>query len=478
MKPITLGWIWLIACLPRLVLAAVFFNHPIALDDMYQYDMLARSIKEGKGYRWYSAEDFKPLEPYYEQILDVDHFDLPEQGLATAHRAPGYPYFLNLIYQIVPENNRFGWTRVLQALFTASIAPLTALIAFHSGLGRRTSRIAGVVAAFYPLSLFYPVALASENLFIPLLITSYLTILVIPKTKSIYPILLGGILLGASTLTRSVSALIAPISAWWLKVIHKRRWLEVTTLLVVAIGITIPWSIRNTQLFDKFTYIESSLGYNLFISYHPEGNGGFDSSIAVQPLKYLDDKTREAVSMEQALQFIREDPGEAVLRVFRKTALFLGVEDKELLFFYTNDIFGPIPQPWLGLIYGVLTLPWLLVLFLSPIGMFISKNRKAVLLALGLISAYTLPHLLIIAEPRFHLVLVPILLPYAVAAWTNRSQIRKEFQNLPRTRAAYLLLALVWTFLGSMTIWYFILQWPKLTLVMSSPMGHQLFLSY
>lgn len=71
-------WLWFLAMVPRLTLAIVFFDQPIALDDMYQYDMLARSLLAGEGYRWYSQEDLEPLKPYYAKFIDMDSLQVPE----------------------------------------------------------------------------------------------------------------------------------------------------------------------------------------------------------------------------------------------------------------------------------------------------------------------------------------------------------------------------------------------------------------
>ncbi|MBE3066352.1 MAG: hypothetical protein IMZ73_02820, partial [Chloroflexi bacterium] len=49
--------IFLIALLLRLMPVVVMRNMGIGLDDMFQYDMLARSIVAGDGYRWYAEED-------------------------------------------------------------------------------------------------------------------------------------------------------------------------------------------------------------------------------------------------------------------------------------------------------------------------------------------------------------------------------------------------------------------------------------
>ncbi len=44
------------ALVPRLALVLAL-RVPIGLDDMFQYDMLARSLAAGHGYRWYGQAD-------------------------------------------------------------------------------------------------------------------------------------------------------------------------------------------------------------------------------------------------------------------------------------------------------------------------------------------------------------------------------------------------------------------------------------
>ena len=48
--------IFLVALILRLVPVVAMHNMGIGLDDMFQYDMLARSIVAGNGYRWYAQE--------------------------------------------------------------------------------------------------------------------------------------------------------------------------------------------------------------------------------------------------------------------------------------------------------------------------------------------------------------------------------------------------------------------------------------
>ena len=59
----------LLALLPRLVLGLMFLNLPLGLDDMFQYDMLARSLAGGEGYRWYGRADAERMLPTWNNII-------------------------------------------------------------------------------------------------------------------------------------------------------------------------------------------------------------------------------------------------------------------------------------------------------------------------------------------------------------------------------------------------------------------------
>ncbi|HEX9385527.1 MAG TPA: hypothetical protein VF918_04355, partial [Anaerolineales bacterium] len=56
--------IYIIALMLRLIPVFLARGLGIGLDDMFQYDMLARSIVSGNGFRWYAQEDLNQLAPF------------------------------------------------------------------------------------------------------------------------------------------------------------------------------------------------------------------------------------------------------------------------------------------------------------------------------------------------------------------------------------------------------------------------------
>jgi 4-amino-4-deoxy-L-arabinose transferase-like glycosyltransferase len=349
--------VFVLALIPRLALALIFLNYPIGLDDMFQYDMLARSLASGKGYRWYQRADVARLRPYLDKYygIDLPTEQVPEDGYLTTFRAPGYPLFMAGLYAIFGFERRLAVARLAQAALGATLAPLAALIALRLGLSRRAGRAAGLLSAFYPILWMYPLGLASENTFIPLLALGVLGLLTTANTDRTRHTVCAGLALGAAALTRGALAPFLPLAALWLWRRADMRQALVLTLVVSLL--LLPWALRNSLILGRPSFIENSLGYNLFVGYHPEGDGGFVSQAAVIPLRYLDDGTRDRWATEQALAFIRADPSRVPGLWLRRLAYFWGPEDRELIFFYSNNTFGPINQPWLGLAYLALVTP-------------------------------------------------------------------------------------------------------------------------
>ncbi|MGH2625618.1 MAG: glycosyltransferase family 39 protein, partial [Anaerolineales bacterium] len=445
-------------------------------DDMFQYDMLARSLASGNGYRWYAAADVAPLRSYLERAYgwDLDGVTIPERGFPTSFRPPGYPAFLAGIYLLTGFKARLAAARLAQAILGAALAPLTARLALDLGLSARAARWAGLCLAVYPVLWMYPLGLGSENLFVPLVLLSLLGLLFSGRSDRPASAVVPALALAAGTLTRGALAIFVPFAAYWL--FRERGWRHSAVLTALtALGL-LPWSVRNTLLNGRPSFVDNSAGYNLFVGYHPRSDGGFTVGVASLPLHILDDGERDRWSFAQAVGFIRDDPGRVPILLANRLVLLAGIEDRELLFFYSNGFFGPISQPWLGLAYLMLVLPWLVVASAAPFGLAAAFGMRQAAqparLVLGLVASTLIAYLPILADARFHLPLVPTLAPFAAAAWTApRATIRSAPAAARRLAwLALILLVVLWSADVAR-------DWSKLVQVMS-PGGHLLRLDY
>jgi hypothetical protein len=394
---------------------------------MFQYDMLARSLASGNGFRWYAREDLERLEQYVKfDLSDVDYD--PVRGVPTSFRAPLYPTFLALIYLVTGIGaGRFFAARLAQAGLSALLAPLTYLVSQRLFPNNKpASVIATWIVACYPMLIIYPIGLATENLFFLLVLTSFFFLLKIPDSRLSIPdshsstlySLLSGLFLALSALTRSVILPFAGLAVLWAWFFLKQKRAAVLMASVMVVLVT-PWVVRNSLLHHKLTGVESSMGYNLYVGYHPESNGSFTFGPSLDLLSILDDTERDRLGTQKALEFIHAEPGRFLPLLINRLGYFFGLEKRALIYFYSNGLLGYISKPLLLAIASVLLLPFVFVGTSAVLGLALTRMRPGTILLVLLIFAYILPHVLILSEDRFHLTLVPYLAILAAHAWTG-----------------------------------------------------------
>jgi len=419
--PLFVIGVYFLAVIVRLVPVIAAREMTIGLDDMFQYDMLARSLAQEEGFRWYAEQDLALVERYFPLEWIVEDYD--PRGILTSFRAPGYPFFLSLLYRVFGLDDRFFLTRLVQVFVMASLAPMTYGLAMRLFPGKQTvARTSSIVIALYPFFVVYPLALASEVTFIPLTIGALLACMRAGESHRWQDYLLAGVLLGVAVLTRSVVLLIYPLMVLWTWFLAKDKK-GALILLVSVLVFIVPWSVRNSRLHGKFTMIESMLGYNLYLGYHPETEGNFVYGPSLDLLPYLDDAVRDRIGVEKAIEFIEAAPERVPYLMVRKLGYFFGLERRVLTYFYSNNFLGSIPQPYFSLVFVLFTLPFVVLALSSALvipGLSWQKNH---LLVVGISLGYVAPHLLILAEPRFHLTLVPFLAVYAAYGWGQRQKV-------------------------------------------------------
>ncbi len=425
--------IFLVALILRLVPVIAFRDLGIGLTDMFQYDMLARSLVSGLGYRWYAQEDWRELEDIIVSVLPDDY---DPRGQLTSFRPPLYPAFLALIYFVVGTGpKRFFLARLVQTVLSASLAPLTYTLACrYFPDKRRVAVLSAWVVALYPLLVIYPLALATENLFFVLMLTS---VLVLHRAQSglgsldvegrnLKPwlsflvrarwFLLAGFLLGLTALTRSVSLAFTGLAILWVGW-GLRQWRIAVVMGSVVMVVILPWIIRNSLLHNRLMGIESALGYDLYVGYHPNGSGTIQFPESLELLTILDDAERDKVGLERAWGFIRADPGRFPYLIVRRAGHFFGLERRALTYFYSNNFFGYLPTPLLLALAAVVCLPFVFVSTSAAIGLALIRWQRQTWLLAVLFLGYITPHLLILGEDRFHLTLVPFLSILAAYCW-------------------------------------------------------------
>ena len=313
---------------------------------------------------------------------------------------------------------RFLAARLVQAVLGASLSPLTYFTARRFFPGNdKAAQMAAWVVTFYPMLIIYPLSLATENLFFVLVLASALMLLRAAEKPTLFNFILSGVLLGMAALTRSVILVAGGFSVLWVGFALKERRGAVALALAIALTIA-PWMARNHQLFGKAT-IELSMGYNLYVGYHPESSGTFTYGPSLDLLTILDDGVREQVGTEKALEFMRENPVRVVTLAVSRMGHFFSLERRALTYFYSNNFLGFSPFPLLVIAAVVLVLPFVRVAPAAALGLALMRWRRENILLAVFIFGYLAPHVPILAEDRFHLTLVPFFAILAAQVWTG-----------------------------------------------------------
>ncbi len=432
--------IYLVALVLRLIPVILARGMGIGLDDMFQYDLLARNLAQGHGFRWYAQADLNQFASFVDfDLTSVEEYD-PSLGIPTSFRAPLYPAFLAIVYFFSGlDFSRFFAARLAQAIFLgAPLAPLTYWVAKHilstqedqlstshfphsakveSGKWiEHAARLAAWIVAAYPLLLVYPLGLGTENPFFVLLLASFLFLLFAIEKPTTFHFLFSGTFLALTTLTRSVILPFALAAFCLLFYLHGKR--AILGILSFALVVT-PWIVRNSLLHHKLTGIETSMGYNLYLGYHPKGNGSFVFGPSLDLLPILDDAERDRVGTEKAIEFIKAEPERVIPLAVNRLGFFFALEKRVLMYFYSNNILGFVPLPLLLTISAILLLPFVFISISAALGISLLKWSPQTCLFALLLICYTLPHVFILSEDRFHLALVPFIAILAAQFWVN-----------------------------------------------------------
>jgi hypothetical protein len=264
-------------------------------------------------------------------------FDLAEsrnsESAQQFGRAPGYPVFLAALGAgRDPAASSPARVKVAQAIAGGCIVWLVGIFAWRAG-GSRAGVTAAALAAGYPPLVWTPAYVLSETVYSTAALSAALTLQVAvdrstptmqPRTAPLA--LAAGALAGAAVLIRPAMLMFLPFAAGWL--IARRRTMLAAALMVAAIAVMAPWTIRNFRVYGRFVLIASEGGVTFWTGNHPLAIG--EGDLAANPqIKRADLALRRAhpnlspeelepIYYREAFRFIAEHPGQWVALLMRK----------------------------------------------------------------------------------------------------------------------------------------------------------------
>ena len=348
----------------------------------------------------------------------------------TAYYPIGYPALLASLFFVVLHAHLPGdlmfWAGLMHVVFG------TATVALVFFIGRRIFNptiglIAAALLAVFPNAIYQVTTLQLETTFI-FLSTAALAIIVLHDWSHGLPsrnrLLVFGFVLGLSVLVR-------PFSAWFVIGLFlaalaanagwRRAFILTLVPVLVVVGMSIPWIIRNEIRMHAFIITSTNTGDTLCLDRNMTAYGGFrfaDHDGCVDP--GLPEVPRNAGNTRKAVSFVIHHPAREALQIVRRARFEFaddhdGIEASETLGrgpFLRDGVRTVLSDAadWyffivLGL--GVLGLP----LLLGP-----ARRRPEPRLVLVALTAFLVIPLLLWGNQRFHLPLYPYLVLLAAAA--------------------------------------------------------------
>jgi len=381
-----------------------FFDHPI-MDASY-HDAWAREIAGGSLVR---------SEPFF--------------------RAPLYSYVLALIYSV--SDGSYLLPRMLQLI----LGGLTSAVVYLLGrrlMGRTAGITAGIIAAAYPVLIYFDGELLTESLFTFFCALSLLLLdMAVRKRRPglwVWP----GLCLGLALITRPTVGLFVPLALAGCIWLARRKTLAALALLAgLAIPVT-PVTVHNYAVSGEFIPVVWQGGLNLYLGNNPSANGwsatspelrkdwwgGYRDMIAIPQESLGREPGYNEVSafwQARAIDYVKTEPGAWVRLMLKKVSLFWNAmefpnnQDFNFMRLHSWVLRNPIVN------FGVIAPLCLLGLFaLLPL-------RKNLYFVYAFLVAYFTGTVLFFVCSRYRAPALPVICLFAGGAvWVLAELVRKK----------------------------------------------------
>lgn len=253
---------------------------------------------------------------------------------AQAYVEPLYPFVAAGVY--VVTNHSLMAMVLLQLLIAAATVWLLGRVAtLASGRGD-----VGVVAAL--LMAVHPGFIRYSCILHPLVFDTFFfvaaggAVIRYRQLSTLRRGLAAAAVIGLGVLTRpTILLFLLPLVwiAWQTSDTLKTRLLRSATVITVTFAVIAPWTIRNAVVLHHFVLTRSGTGFVFWLGHNPLTTGSaIDRErrpiISQAPpdlrkrLWSADELTRDRIFMQEATDYIRRDPGAAVVRVVKRLGYF------------------------------------------------------------------------------------------------------------------------------------------------------------
>ena len=323
--------------------------------------------------------------------------------------------------------------RFVVVLLASATTPLVYVLA-RQLVSRRAALVAAAIHAGYPTFVAYAHFLWTESTFTFFLVIALIAALrareVGSEARRIRSCALSGLMLGVCFLVKSSAIFLMPVVPLWLvlRTQTRREGLRAAAAFVLAWAIPWgAWSVPASTVEGRFVPALASSGYVLYLGNNPWMPPGLGTYASPETRQRMDEaigvlvetsgrSPDEAAAHLARAEFLGHPLGSAA-RVLRRVQEFWFPDNFALAHLY-RGYYPPVAAGW-GLLAGLLVVGcYLAFMLLAGRGLLapgpVSRDVKA--LVLGLVVMMLVPSLPVVAQSRYHLPALVILLPFVALA--------------------------------------------------------------
>ena len=186
-------------------------------------------------------------------------------GQPTSFRAPGFPFFVSVIYRMSYEN--YAMVYLALAIVGALTCVLTYLVA-RQLLPEGQARIAGGLAAVYLPHVYVSSVFLSEVLFGLCIALGLWLLLLYFRNSSLALLAAAGACMGYAALTRPIALMFPVLLAPALFRSAASNWGRLIRGMLVfglaAMAVVLPWTLRNYGVYHRFVAIATNGGSTFY----------------------------------------------------------------------------------------------------------------------------------------------------------------------------------------------------------------------
>ncbi len=341
-------------------------------------------------------------------LIDHRQFGYPEP---TSFYMPMHPFHLALWSLVSRSATWLGFSSVVLSTATIGLVYAVGLRLFPD---RRTAIISAGLFALLPLFVLFSPVLATEHLFIVLMLLSMLFLLRVTD-RSYLLAAVAGVCAGMAMLTRGEGVFYVPALVLFLwmgsSITSRRDRLRLTVVLGVGIALVVmPWYVRNSLIASPETGLSDGAGINFYFAHNDSGTYGWYPEGS--PLEGLGTEEANRLGWELGFAYLRENPVRLVADVAYGTTELLRTPDYAFYWSTRGLVPGGDPLDPVSFVENpirfdwaydfALAIPVLLVLSVAGLLAYRTWSRQIVWLIVPLIlSSWVLRTVLYWAKPRY-----------------------------------------------------------------------------